>query len=605
MTGGGCHTQCMALTRLVPRRGSVGGAVRRPMVWFAGASLLAMVALGFAATAILRRQARGEAIRDAKQITRLAGEGIAEPALTPELLAGDRAARARFGRVIRDRVVKDPVVRVKVWTLDGRVVYSDEPPLVGRRFDLEPEVKQAVRKRLVNADVSDLVGPRTATSAASGSCSRSTCRSRSQRPAAALRGLRPLRRDHRERARLLARFAPARAWRSWCSGSCSFRSHGRSRGACDSVSGSGRRSCGGPSTPRTIERRRIAQHLHDGVVQDLAGVSYSLRGGRDDRRGAPRPGERSATPGAADRDLPAEPPALRARAAVSDLLAPLSARGIAVERRHPGRPRAHSRDRGADLPRRAGGAPQRREARASHPRRGQRQPLERLASVLDGTATTDAGSTRAGRGGADDTSLGLRLLEDLVAERGGRLEVRSGAGARDARDAWSCRAVIRVLVVDDHPVLRAGLAQLLEQADGHRARRAGGRRDARPSSSRAPSGPTSCSWTSRCRAWTASRRRAGSARPSPDASVVVLTSFSDRERILDALDAGATGYLLKDAEPEELLRGHPRRRRGRGAAGAEGGQRAAGRAREARRTTSSHRASERCSRWSPRGCRTS
>ncbi len=37
--------------------------------------------------------------------------------------------------------------------------------------------------------------------------------------------------------------------------------------------------------------------------------------------------------------------------------------------------------------------------------------------------------------------------------------------------------------------------------------------------------------------------------------VVVLTSFADREQILAALDAGAVGYLLKDAEPEELVRG--------------------------------------------------
>ena len=37
-------------------------------------------------------------------------------------------------------------------------------------------------------------------------------------------------------------------------------------------------------------------------------------------------------------------------------------------------------------------------------------------------------------------------------------------------------------------------------------------------------------------------------------AVVVLTSFSDRERILGALDAGAIGYVLKDAEPEELER---------------------------------------------------
>jgi DNA-binding NarL/FixJ family response regulator len=37
--------------------------------------------------------------------------------------------------------------------------------------------------------------------------------------------------------------------------------------------------------------------------------------------------------------------------------------------------------------------------------------------------------------------------------------------------------------------------------------------------------------------------------------VVVLTSLADRERILAALDAGAIGYLLKDAEPEALIDG--------------------------------------------------
>ena len=36
----------------------------------------------------------------------------------------------------------------------------------------------------------------------------------------------------------------------------------------------------------------------------------------------------------------------------------------------------------------------------------------------------------------------------------------------------------------------------------------------------------------------------------------MFTSFSDRERIVQALDAGAIGYLLKDAEPEEM---HKRR----------------------------------------------
>jgi DNA-binding NarL/FixJ family response regulator len=37
--------------------------------------------------------------------------------------------------------------------------------------------------------------------------------------------------------------------------------------------------------------------------------------------------------------------------------------------------------------------------------------------------------------------------------------------------------------------------------------------------------------------------------------VLVLTSYSDNERILDALDAGAVGYLLKDADPDDVLTG--------------------------------------------------
>ena len=41
----------------------------------------------------------------------------------------------------------------------------------------------------------------------------------------------------------------------------------------------------------------------------------------------------------------------------------------------------------------------------------------------------------------------------------------------------------------------------------------------------------------------------------PAIAVLVLTSFADRRRIMGALDAGAVGYLLKDASAEDVVKG--------------------------------------------------
>src|SRR4051794_53070 len=39
----------------------------------------------------------------------------------------------------------------------------------------------------------------------------------------------------------------------------------------------------------------------------------------------------------------------------------------------------------------------------------------------------------------------------------------------------------------------------------------------------------------------------------PDVKVVVLTSFADHVKVIDAIEAGAAGYLLKDAEPDDVI----------------------------------------------------
>ena len=113
--------------------------------------------------------------------------------------------------------------------------------------------------------------------------------------------------------------------------------------------------------------------------------------------------------------------------------------------------------------------------------------------------------------------------------------------------------MIRVVVVDDHAVVRSGLSQLLggfEDVDLVGAAGDGEEAVARCAEAR-PDVVLMDLEMPRLDGIEATRRITAA---DPHIAVVVLTSFSDRSRILRALDAGAVGYLLKDAEPEELER---------------------------------------------------
>jgi two-component system NarL family sensor kinase len=131
----------------------------RSVVKFALAALAAVLLLAVIALVVLTNQTRTEAIREAKGLTRLAGRGIAEPALTAGLYRGDPQAIARVQRALARSVLRDPVVRVKIWTAGGRILWSDEPRLIGRRFPLGRAELSAMRAGRTSADVSDLSQP--------------------------------------------------------------------------------------------------------------------------------------------------------------------------------------------------------------------------------------------------------------------------------------------------------------------------------------------------------------------------------------------------------------------------------------------------------------
>jgi DNA-binding NarL/FixJ family response regulator len=113
--------------------------------------------------------------------------------------------------------------------------------------------------------------------------------------------------------------------------------------------------------------------------------------------------------------------------------------------------------------------------------------------------------------------------------------------------------VIRLLIAEDHGVVRAGLQQLVATFEGVElvGAAADGAEAVELCREREPDVVLMDLEMPRLDGIEATRRIAAD---SPAAQVVVLTSFSDRERILGALDAGAIGYVLKDAGPEELAR---------------------------------------------------
>ena len=114
--------------------------------------------------------------------------------------------------------------------------------------------------------------------------------------------------------------------------------------------------------------------------------------------------------------------------------------------------------------------------------------------------------------------------------------------------------MIRVVIADDHKVVRAGLEQLLSGGEDIEivAAASDGRQAVDLSLEHEPDVVLMDLNMPELDGIEATRRIRDA---QPDARIVVLTSFSDRERILDALDAGAIGYLLKDAEPEDLIQG--------------------------------------------------
>jgi two-component system NarL family sensor kinase len=409
---------------------------------FVVAGLAAVVVFLVGSLLVLNALGRREAVRDAQDFAVLAGQGIVEPGLTDSVLADNREALDRLDRIVHERVLSDRVIRVKIWARDGRIVYSDEPRLIGSSYPLGADENEVLQTGAAHAERSDLARPENRFERGQGEVYEVYTRVRTPNGT-------PLLFENYQRASSLVAsgrdiwqpFAVPMlaslfllwlvqvplAWRL-------ARGLQRSQAEREALLVRAVESSAN-------ERRRIAADLHDGVVQDLAGMSYSLNAATD-RISAQVPPEvtdtlrdAAARARGAIRQLRTllveiHPPNLRSaglRAALTDLLAPVAAHGIETELDVPDD--LHLSPETEQLLFRAAA-----EAVRNVQHHSQARHVTVRVSATEDRVRLDVSDDGIGFSATQQEQrraqghIGLTLLEELVSRRGGSLDITSSTG---------------------------------------------------------------------------------------------------------------------------------------------------------------------------------
>jgi two-component system NarL family sensor kinase len=422
--------------RPVPRLG-------RAIAVFAVASAIALVSILVIGAVVTRDTAHQEAVRDARVAADLLATTVIEPALDDRLLAGDAVAVALLDDAVRQaRVIGGNRVRIKLWTDDGRVVYSDEARLIGRVFPLDDDELRTLRGGDPVAELSDLDGPENVYERDQGRLLEV------YRHVTLPNGTTLLFETYSRYAQVTERtgeiqreFVPvtigAVLLLQLCQLPLVWTLVQRLRASQRASERLLRRAV----DASTAERRRIAGNVHDNVVQGLAGASFVIagavdqveRGGQptvaDELREAAR-GIRQSISGLRSTLVEIYPPSISVAglpAALADLVAPLRAQGIDADVVTP---------TAVELPRSVEALVFRvaQESLRNVAQHSGARTARLTLAVEPGLVRLDVADDGAGLDvdeaiGRRDGHVGMKVLCDLAEEAGALLQIASAPGA--------------------------------------------------------------------------------------------------------------------------------------------------------------------------------
>lgn len=146
------------------RRPIVREAIARFSLW----TLVAFLIVTVGAVLVARALAADLALREASLRGRTFALNVAAPFVDRGVRARDRGATAGLVTVVQSRLRDGSLVHVKLWSVDGEVIWSDEQALIGRTYAMDDEVKALFGTQRVFADLSDLTKVENAAERASG-----------------------------------------------------------------------------------------------------------------------------------------------------------------------------------------------------------------------------------------------------------------------------------------------------------------------------------------------------------------------------------------------------------------------------------------------------
>lgn len=243
---------------------------------FALTGFVALVVVALVTAWVSRRVGTEQATEDATRVSWVSAQGIVAPVLTDAVIANDAAALDAVDDAVRQYVLRGSLVRVKIWAEDGTIVYADEPRLIGEQFEVGADKLEVFATGSAHAEVSDLGEPENRFEV-------ETKLLEVYQPISTVEGT-PLLFEAYFRysgvsdvgRRLWGQFAPiaigALIALQLVQLPFAWRMARRLRSGQEERELLLRRAIDASDA----ERRRIASDLHDGVVQDLTGVSLGL-----------------------------------------------------------------------------------------------------------------------------------------------------------------------------------------------------------------------------------------------------------------------------------------------------------------------------------------